>query len=287
MTNKKYIVITIEKQLASTAGVKYLLNPQNFFVMDNPDILVTCGNRIFGIYVPTQFELANIDSLYRRIYLSRLTCAHDMRTILIMPDNDSFQKLSILKSAVHRVFCGDEVNEVASFVEGDQSNLSKRMLSKIVRAHAANNYYQYEELLSKLPQSFYNKFKILQGENWEQASPISAWSDYGKIQPIRNTFETSDALIFNRKKSKTSIKRSLDSLLNYTLFRQYFCDNGQLYVNQNETRMKILNTDLFASSGLDSIGISTLAYLGVLPVSIDSLDQFHVICNIGLDLFRK
>ena len=58
-------------------------------------------------------------------------------------------------------------------------------------------------------------------------------------------------------------------------------------MNLNEARMKILNTDLFASSGLDSIGISTLAYLGVLPVSIDSLDQFHVICNIGLDLFRK
>lgn len=103
MNDRKKIILRLEKQLEDTAGVRFLANPQSLFVIDNPDILATCGNRIFGIYIPTQFELNNIDSLYRRIYLSRLVYAHDMRIILVMDDYETFQKSSQIKYAIPQI----------------------------------------------------------------------------------------------------------------------------------------------------------------------------------------
>lgn len=97
MKDRKEIIHTLEEQLDSAVGVRYIVSPQSLFVMDNPDILATCGNRIFGIYIPTQFELENIDSLYRRIYLSRLVYAHDMRVVLATDDYDIFQRSSQIK----------------------------------------------------------------------------------------------------------------------------------------------------------------------------------------------
>ncbi|WP_302992913.1 hypothetical protein [Parabacteroides goldsteinii] len=287
MNDRKKIILRLEKQLEDTAGVRFLANPQSLFVIDNPDILATCGNRIFGIYIPTQFELNNIDSLYRRIYLSRLVYAHDMRIILVMDDYETFQKSSQIKYAIHRLAVAEEIGQVASIVESDNSSLSKRMLSRAVRSHAANNYYLYEMLLSKIQYSVGQKYEKLHREDWVDASPVTRWSDYKKVKSLKDTFEAEEAIVFNRKKNKSSIKQNLDSILNYVLFRQYMCDEGQLLINSNEKKLRILNTDMFTSLNLDSIGISTLSYLGILPVYIGNMSQFNNIYSMGLDLFEK
>ena len=287
MNDRKTIIVRLRKQLENTAGVRSLVNPQSLFVIDNPDILATCGNRIFGIYIPTQFELNNIDSLYRRIYLSRLVYAPDMRIILVMDDYKSFQKSSQIKYAIHRLVVAEEVDQVASIVESDTSSLSRHMLSRTVRNHAANNYYFYETLLSKIKYSVEQKYEKLHREDWVEASPVTRWSDNKKIKSLKDTFETQEAIVFNRKKNKSSIKLNLDNIFNYATFKQYICDNGQLYMNPEDKKMKFLNTDIFTLHNLDSLGGSTLLYLGVLPVSVSNMSQFEDIYCMGLDLFEK
>lgn len=287
MNDRKTIILRLKKQLENSAGVKFLVNPQSLFVIDNPDILATCGNRIFGIYIPTQFELNNIDSLYRRIYLSRLAYAHDMRIILVMYDYETFQKSSQIKYAIHRLAVAEEIDQVASIVKSDNSSLKKRMLSNSVRSHAANNYYLYETLLSKIQYSVGQKYEKLRREDWVDASPVTRWSNHEKVKSLKDTFEAEEAIVFNRKKNKSSIKQNLDNILTYALFRQYMCEDGQLFMNPNEKKMRILNTDMFTSLHLDSIGISTLSYLGILPVSISNMSQFDDIYSMGLDMFEN
>lgn len=191
----------------------------------------------------------------------------------------------LLRLNIHRLAVGEEIKQVASIVESDNSNLSRRMLSREVRSHAANNYYLSEIMLSKSKNISCKKYKRLYHEDWVDASSVYRWSDSRKVKSLKDAFEVEQAIIINRKKNKSSIKQNLNSILNYALFRQYICDNGQLFMNPNYKKMMILNSDIFSSFNLDSIGISTLSYLGILPVSIGTINQFDNIYNMGADLF--
>lgn len=288
MTYKKEIINSLAKQFDEVAGLRFIVNPQSFFIFDNPDIIATSGNRIFGVYIPSKNELENIDSLYRRIYLSRLVYPRDLRIILVSDDDDFIQKSPMLKKAVHRIANDDEINNVGKMIDGERGNLTRRMLSREVRANAANNYYKYSELLSYIDRTErVNKYKLLRCDDWVSSAPVTRWSNYNKIRTLDDTYETSDAVVFNRKKNKSSIKQNLDSLLNYALYRQYQFNEGRLYTNTNNNGIWILNTDIFSTTDMDSIGVSTLAYLGILPVSVQSMEDFDKICLTGLNLFRK
>lgn len=272
MSDRKAIIHRLEKLLEYTAGIRFLVNPQNFFVFDNPDILVTYGTRIWGIYIPTQFEKSNLDSLYRRIYLSRLVYAHDMRIVLVADNYEMFQNSSLIEYTVHKLIVSNDIDQIISVVEHDNS-CKCSMLSRNVRKHAANNFYQYETILSKIQYSFGQTYETLHRIDWACASGVTKWSNHAKYI-LKDAFETDEAIIFNRKKNKTSIKQSIDSILNYTLYRQYRYTDGKLDINHNEKKIRILNTDMFSPLNINSIGVSTLLYLGILPVSIVNTSQF-------------
>lgn len=60
-----------------------VIGPSNPLTVDNPDLLVFNGRVLIGVYFPTKAETNNPDSLLRRLYVSKLAMAAQMRTILV------------------------------------------------------------------------------------------------------------------------------------------------------------------------------------------------------------
>lgn len=81
-----------------------------------------------------------------------------------------------------------------------------------------------------------------------------------------------------------SVRESLDGIMTYSLFSQYSLDNGQLYLRKDEPQISLLNTDLLVKEE-DVLWASSLAYVGVAPVSVDSLQTLNAIHEEGLKLF--
>ena len=53
--------------------------PENPITLDNPDVIVANGNKLFAIYIPTYRENENTDHLLRRLYLSQLCYGYQLR----------------------------------------------------------------------------------------------------------------------------------------------------------------------------------------------------------------
>ena len=272
---KESLIEQSVRSLGNTAGVRYYAKPESPFVIDNPDIIATCGNNIFGIFIPSKAELQDIDSLFRRIYVSRLVYARDLRCLLYLETDDIINDFRALKYSCHRLCFGDEINEINRIVEGDHSNMQRKMLSKGVRCHSANTYYAYMNAIEKTSglNKVYRNLEL--GDLWEPIRQVNRWSDFDKQKSLKTGFESQDSILFQKKKGSSSFRQSMDNILTYALYRRFLWDDGRLYLSNDAYKVSMLNTDM----ELDIRQLSTLAYLGVLPVSADNEE--------AISLFQK
>lgn len=63
-----------------------IISPENPFTLDNPDLIVANGNRLFSIFLPTFRECENHDHLLRRVYMSMLGYGQKIMPILLIAE---------------------------------------------------------------------------------------------------------------------------------------------------------------------------------------------------------
>lgn len=283
---KKQTLNSLIKSLDEAGGMRFVIEPQSPFVIDNPDVLVVADNSLFGIYVPTVFETKTFDSLLRRVYTSRLVYARDMKTILLV-DNATKEKLSkTMHEAFHRIISDNDIDDVISVINSDKHETltSKMMLSKHVRTYATTSYYKYINLKSASTR-FNGAFSKFKPEWWQVAPSVVSWNDENRDKVIKDAYFYDGSIFFSKAKTKTKkVRESLDSIMTYSMLSQYRLDGGQLHVVKKEPQLNLLNTDL-PVFGDDVLWSSSLAYVGVAPVSVDSFETLNSIHEEGLKLF--
>ena len=281
---KKGLVNTLLQHFDEAGGIRYVAEPQSPFVVDNPDILAVADSSIFGVFIPSVYEKKNLDSFLRRIYTSRLVYARDMKTILLFDTESEGNVNKNLKEAFHRVLDTSQIKEVVSVIDSDRRSKDVKMLSKRVSTHATESYYKYVNL-GYTTRQYRGKFAEVHSDKWQKLPRVQSWSDAKKGKIVKNGYYADGSFVFSKQKPKgMSVRESLDGIMTYSLFSQYSLDNGQLYVRKDEPQISLLNTDLLVKEE-DVLWTSSLAYVGVAPVSVDSLQTLNVIHEEGLKLF--
>jgi hypothetical protein len=282
---KKQIINNLLPLLDRAGGIRYVVEPQSPFVMDNPDVLAIVNNSVFGIYVPSSYEKKNIDSFLRRVYTSRLVYARDLKTILLFDDDEKEAPgKKNLWSAFHRILETRHLEEVVSVIDSDRKDTRIKMLSKRVRSYATETYYKYINLGYNTRQ-YRGKFAEVYSEQWQELPKVQSWADQTRGKGIKSGYYADGSFLFSKSKTKgMSVRESLDGILTYSLFSQYSLDNGQLYIRDDKPQINLLNTDLLVKDE-DLMWASSLAYVGVAPVSVDSLQALSEIHKKGLKLF--
>lgn len=273
---KSLIVKSITEALGGGAGLRYVSMPQNPLVADNPDFLVADSNRLFGIYIPSQKETINSDYLLRRIYLSRLYYANDMRTIILFNQDSPLSNLKPLMAAVHYTESFEVIPQISQFV-GSLNNVldTRSMINKHTRKYALETLYKTQglsDIFSEFEQGDYVDLKL---DGWNVVDALPSWSSQRQIG-LKTALQQGTAIVYSKKKGSQSVKDSLENILTYSLFRKYHLHNGQIYVNKNwneERPISFLNTNLNISSvhgAIDTQMASTLACLGIVSSRIES-----------------
>lgn len=281
---KKCVISTLLQCLDDAGGIRYVSEPQSPFVMDNPDVLAVADNSIFGVFIPSIHEKKNIDSFLRRIYTSRLVYARDMKTILLFDVESEGDVNKSLREAFHRVLDTSQVKEVVSVIDSDRRSKDVKMLSKRVRTHATESYYKYVNL-GYTTRQYRGKFAEVHSDQWQKLPRVQSWADDRKGKTVKNGYYADGSFVFSKPKpQKMSVRESLDGIMTYSLFSQYSLDSGQLYLRKDEPQISLLNTDLLDKEE-DVLWASSLAYVGVAPVSVDSLQTLNAIHEEGLKLF--
>lgn len=284
---KKSIEKNLQVGFDKVAGIKTLVNPQNFFVIDNPDLLITKGNFLYGIFIPSKKEIKDIDNLIRRIYLSRLVYANDLRVVLVLEDSSVLIKTPILQSSCHLLAMEDQINDIPFIIEGDNSSIQKKMLSREIRCYAANSYYQYSKAFNATYQFANNYSNINPGGNWTKINPIHRWSNIKKEKSVNESFQYEDKILFNKSsKNNKNLKESLNDLMTFALYSKFVMDNGLLY-RKKESNFGILNIELLDLIRQNSLILSTLAFLGLLPTCVKSMEDVNKITEETYKIFNN
>jgi hypothetical protein len=247
-----------------------IIRPVNPICLDGPDYLVIDKGKLFGFFIPTKKEIKHPDCLLRRLLLSKITYIPTMSSVLLC-DNDTpqyFQNITqyafnlfiddlSLKGDSYPLFCGTEqivkVQGIASF-------------HKI----CAQNYW----LISNNIQESFSKiahFDIVSTE--EKGGVVSRWSDRSEIELSDSYVLNNRSLLANKKKGSASFRDSMDSFFNYILFSRFDYNQGRFFFD-NRPLQVVLNTNwdyVHSNGSLNRYG-RALAYLGVLPVTTNSIN---------------
>lgn len=283
--NKNVIIKSIAEALDHGAGLHFVPMPQNPLVVDNPDFLVADNSRLFGIYVPTQKETLNSDHLLRRIYLSRLYYANDMRTIILIDQDSPLTNLKPLMGAVHCAETLDVIPQIAQLV-GRLNNVidTRSMINKRTRHYALETLYRFQGLSEILGPYEQGDYVDLNLDGWNVVDELPSWSSQKQVG-LKTALQLGSTLVFSKRKGRQSLKDSLENILTYSLFRKYHLYNGQIYANENwdaDRPISFLNTNLNISSvpgAIDTQMASTLACLGIISSRIKSEGEIDLLAS--------
>lgn len=290
---KSLIVKSITEALGGAAGLRYVTMPQNPLVADNPDFLIADSGRLFGIYVPSQKEILNTDHLLRRIYLSRLYYANDMRTIILIDQESPLSNLKPLLAAVHYAESFEVIPQIAEFV-GRLNNIleTRSMINKHTRKYALETLYKTQGLADIFGSYEQGDYVDLKLDGWNVVDQLSSWSSQ-KLIGLKTAIQQGSTIVYTKKKGSQSVKDSLDNILTYSLFRKYHLYNGQIYANSKwdaDKPISFLNTNLNISSvpgAIDTQMASTLACLGIISSRIVSEDMLDFLAASGREFLYE
>ena len=280
--NKPEIVRFISKDLSGGAGINYLEYPHSPLTADNPDILASVNNRLYGIFIPSSSEYAKPQHLLRRIFNSRLVYPQDLRTVLLFEESSNIYR-NILSLSTH---CVEVLNgqSIAHLIESLNSRLSRKdLLSKSVRFHTINRIFKYQQLSHELSDfnTGYGFFEIMQDQAKEGGLiPPHDWYADRLASPLQNSYACKDSNVYFKSKNKAGIKATIDNILTYSFFRRFQFDEHSLHYDNNHDKYSdYLNCD-FIDILENRAMANTMFGLGIMPVSLSTSTAFNALWDI-------
>lgn len=250
-----------------------LIAPENPFTLDNPDMIVANGSKLFAVYLQTYKEGENIDHLLRRLYLSQLSYGYKLIPILVLtkeiPANVDFK---ILENSFYHI--SDNENDVARYI-AVESPVVKRMkdFSKIQTMQYVN--YRNRLELSVKSYSGIGREAAFDKRNLGRKVETISWSTQN-LRTNNNYCQTQGGFVgMAQKKPGSNFKTSLDSLMTMAFMTMFHLDDGRLVTTAMFDELSVLNTDwiMFDADMVPNSYNRMLSFVGMAPVSISTEQQ--------------
>ena len=267
-----------------------LIAPENPFTLDNPDMIVANGSKLFAIYLQTYKEGENIDHLLRRLYLSQLSYGYKLIPILVLtkgiPANVDYRVLE--KSFCH---ISDNEYDVSRYISIESPEVIRmKDFSKIQMMQYVNyrnrlelSLKSYSEIRRVEDHDSLNLVRKVETVSWSTQKPRTSnyyWLAQGGFVGMAE------------KKQGSSFKTSLDSLMTMAFMSMFHLDDGRLYTTAMFEELSVLNTDwiMFDADMVPNSYNRMLSFVGLAPVSISTDQQlwqvFENYQNIRNHVFR-
>lgn len=250
-----------------------IIGPENPFTLDNPDMLVANGNRLFSIFLPTFRECENHDHLLRRVYMSMLGYGQKISPILLIAEPKP-EIIGILNNPVFlevfRLISLDS-EEVIRLVNSDRQNARIwKNFSEIQSWHYVGyrNRLRLSEEAHKEIRSVYATGDIHLGDNVVAQS----WST-GQLRESKYYRHTQGGFMaITEKKKNAGFKTSFEQLMTVTFLTSFHLDNGNIYPTAMANELSLLNTDwkMFDDRQLPNDYNRMLSFIGLAPVSVST-----------------
>lgn len=252
---------------------KAVIRPSNVYTIDNPDVLLIASGNLFGIFIPTKSEILNVDLLVRRIMVSRLAYAENMKTLLLSEDNDFLNdQSSLLNRICHRILDNDANGYQLTFnrdkFESNTPDIGDRIRAKQINLYARNlRIYQ----LGQEENSPFASFQI--DKRYTDGAMAESWSQ-SKVS-VKEAYMLDDLFITFKRKTTMSFKETFNNLMTLSFFMNYAIhDEGMSYrkalgypkmINSNFSFIRENDNDPYKY-------IRVLAFMGLSPIKADSLN---------------
>ena len=259
---------------------KVVIGPSNPLTVDNPDLLVFNGRVLIGVYFPTKAETNNPDSLLRRLYVSKLAMAAQMRTILVLRMDKGIEVLGnnfAVVNSFDNVFVLENADDFIRYMNDDINQ--RTPIHKSVRAANINRFWvtmSYVERLHRtekpaVPKEFqYNSF-YEEVRSWSKPAP----------KRVKSAFLAGETLVSFKSKSKQSFRSDFDSLMTFVMMFNYSLDNGQLIPEKRHLSIfRYLGTDGIDYLFSNEVYLRSLVFLGLVP---STLYEPNDIESLGMD----
>lgn len=252
---------------------KAVIRPSNVYTIDNPDVLLIASGNLFGIFIPTKSEILNVDLLVRRIMVSRLAYANNMKTLLLSEDDDFLNnQFSLLNQICHRILDSDANGYQLTFnrdkFESNTPDIGAKIRVKQANLYARNlRIYQ----LGKEEKQVFAPFQI--DKRYTDGAMTESWSQ--SQVSVKDVYLLDDLFIAFKRKTTMSFKEAFNNLMTLSFFMNYAIhDEGMSYRKALEYP-KMINSDFpfIRENGNDPYKyIRVLAFMGLSPIQADSLD---------------
>lgn len=267
-----------------------LVSPENPFTLDNPDIIVANGNKLYAIYIPTYRENENTDHLLRRLYLSQLSYGYKLIPVLLALEEDAVKMLNNQKLSCAFAHLANSIEDAMNFVnQGNLSyqrtrNFSELQLSQyeLYRKYLRLSEIVHHDIRSQFSAPEEIKFHSVVTRSWSTDKEKS--SNYFWIVP-------GGFIASVEKKKSTSFKTAFEQLMTLAFMSKFNFDDGELFPTGMYNELSVMNTDwtMFDEESIPNSYNHMLSFIGLPPVSVSTegemvqvFERYQIIRNHGI-----
>lgn len=252
---------------------KAVIRPSNIFTIDNPDALFIASGNLFGLFIPTKSEIQNVDLLVRRIMVSRLAYAENMKTLLLSEDYDFLNnQFSLLNRICHRIL-DNSANEYNLTFENGRFESNTPGIRAKIRAKQANLYARNLRIyqLGQEEKQVFAPFQI--DKRYTNGAMAESWSQ--SQVSVKDAYMLDDLFIAFKRKTTMSFKETFNNLMTLSFFMNYAIHEEGMSYRKTLECPKMINSDYSFIRENDNDPykyIRVLAFLGLSPIQAGSLN---------------
>lgn len=214
-----------------------------------------------------------MDLLVRRIMVSRLAYADNMKTLLLSEDDDFLNnQFSLLNKICHRILDNDADGYRLTFerdrFESNTPNIGGRIRTKQANLYARNlRIYQ----LGQEENQVFAPFQI--DKRYTDGAIAESWSQ--SQVSVKDAYMLDDLFIAFKRKTTMSFKEAFNNLMTLSFFMNYTIHDEGMSYRKALKYPKMINSDfsfIRENSNDPYKYIRVLAFMGLSPIQADSLD---------------
>lgn len=259
---------------------KAVIRPSNVYTIDNPDVLFIANGNLFGLFIPSKGEIQNVDLLTRRIMISRLAYAENMKALLLSEDDNFLDKnFQLLNQICHRILNNNENDYRLTFernrFESNIPDIGARIRVKQTNLYARNlRIYR----LGQEENQVFAPFQI--DKRYTDGAMAESWSQ--SQVSVKGAYMLDDLFIAFKRKTTMSFKETFNNLMTLSFFMNYTMHDEGISYRKALGYPKMINSDFSFLRENDNDPykyIRVLAFMGLSPIQAHSLNTCLSIKN--------
>lgn len=248
-----------------------LISPENPFTLDNPDVIVAAGNKLYAIYIPTFRENDNTDHLLRRLYLSQMSYGYKLIPVLLALEEGSVKMLNNYAFGYAFAHLTNSIEDVLSFVNQAHPNHRRsRYFSELQSSHYVL-YRKYLQLSAEVHREVHSEFSASEER---ELNPIvtRSWSTERQKESTLFRRVTGGLVASVEKRRNASFKSAFEQLMTFTFMSKFNFDNGELFPGVMYNELSVMNTDwvMFDDNSAPNAYNNMLSFIGLPPVAVST-----------------